>query len=290
MKEALLYEKLNANEVKCHVCNHYCQIKDGSRGICGVRKNIKGILYSLNYGHTISSAIDPIEKKPLYHFLPRTYIYSLATVGCNLKCSWCQNWEISQSPKPDNEIVGLDMMPEEHINKALYYNCPAIAYTYSEPTIFLEYALDIMKLAHEKGLKNVWVTNGYMSKETIDMIIPYLDAANVDFKGPDDEVYKKYCGATTKEVIENIKYFQKSGIHLEITTLIIPMVNDKPEQLRKIAQTIVSEFGINVPWHITRFFPNWKMLTTPITPIKTLREAQEIGKQLGIRYIHIGNI
>ncbi|MCX5774888.1 MAG: radical SAM protein, partial [Firmicutes bacterium] len=158
MKEAMLYQKLADNKVRCAVCSHRCLIKDGFRGICGVRENVGGVLYALNYGKTIAAAIDPIEKKPLYHFLPRTEIYSFAAAGCNLRCSWCQNWEISQSPKPTNPIIGEDMTPEEHVKLALENKCPSIAYTYSEPTIFLEYALDTMKLARVKGLKNVWVT------------------------------------------------------------------------------------------------------------------------------------
>lgn len=290
MKEAILYQKLTEEYVQCAVCSHRCVIMEGNRGICGVRENRQGILYALNYGKTVSAAVDPIEKKPLYHFLPGTSIYSFAAAGCNLRCSWCQNWEISQSPKPDRPIEGAEIPPEEHVWRAIEYDCPAIAYTYSEPTIFLEYALATMKLAREKGLKNVWVTNGYMSKETLDTIIPYLDAANVDYKGPNDGAYEKYCGGRAEPIMDNLKYLHEAGVHLEITTLVVPGVNDKPDQLEKIAHFIATELDSNVPWHISRFFPAWKMLDTPVTPLKTLEMAREIGIREGLKHIHIGNV
>lgn len=290
MKEAILYQKLEGNKVKCAVCNHRCTIAEGKRGICGVRENLQGVLYTLNYGKTIAMHIDPIEKKPLYHFLPGTKSYSFAAAGCNFRCSWCQNWEISQSPKPDKPVEGMDISPEEHVKRALDLACPSIAYTYSEPTIFVEYALDTMMIATAKGLKNVWVSNGYMSRETLDAIIPYLDAANIDYKGPNDGVYEKYCGGRAEPVMENLKYLQKAGVHLEITTLIIPGINDKEGQLEKIAQFIASEVSKEAPWHITRFFPAWKMMDTPITPMDTLKTAEAIGKKAGLKYVHIGNV
>lgn len=290
MQEAILYQKLPDLKVKCDVCSHRCTIKDGLRGICGVRENQKGILYALNYGKTVASAIDPIEKKPLYHFLPGTKIYSFATVGCNFRCEWCQNFEIAQSPKPMKPVEGIEITPRQHVDKAMKYGCPSIAYTYSEPTIFLEYALDTMKLAHENGLKNVWVTNGFMTKETLDLIIPYLDAANVDYKGPNDGVYEKYCGGTAEPIMENLKYLKQAGVHLEVTTLVVPGVNDKYEQIEKIAKYIANEVGVDVPWHVSRFFPAWKMLDTEITPLRTLKMAKEIGEKAGLKYIHIGNV
>lgn len=290
MHEALLYEKLDNGDVKCAVCNHRCRIKDGKRGICGVRENRGGILYTLNYGKTIAASNDPVEKKPLYHFLPGTMIYSFAAAGCNLRCMWCQNWEISQSPKPDKEIIGETVSPEEHVQRALDLGSPSIAYTYSEPTIFLEYALDTMKLAREKGLKNVWVANGFMSRETLDLIIPYLDAANVDLKGPEGGVYEKYCGGKAEPIMENIQYLFKAGIHQEITTLIVPGVNDQYNQLQTIAKFLAEEVSPNIPWHITRFFPAWKMTETPITPLETLQMARRIGEDAGLKIIHIGNV
>ena len=276
--------------LKCVVCNQRCTVAEGKRGICGVRENHQGELYALNYGKTIAAHVDVIEKKPLYHFLPGTMIYSLASVGCNFRCSWCQNWEIAQSPKANKPIEGSDISPEEHVRRALDYASPSLAYTYSEPTIFVEYALDTMKLAREKGLKNVWVTNGYMSRETLDVIIPYLDAANVDFKGPDDGVYESYCGGTAEPIMDNLKYLHEVGVHLEISTLVVPGVNDKTSQLEMIAQFIATELSQDVPWHVSRFFPSWKMMDTPITPVETLERAKLIGKNAGLNYIYVGNV
>ncbi|MFP4372586.1 MAG: radical SAM protein, partial [Halanaerobium sp.] len=203
MKEAMLYEKLDDQKVKCAVCSHRCVIKEGTRGLCRVRENQAGVLYALNYGKAVAANIDPIEKKPLYHFLPHTKAFSIGTEGCNMKCSWCQNWRISQRPDPDKAVNGRNLPPEDVVEQALNNNCKSIAYTYTEPTIFLEYALDTMKIAHEKGLKNVWVSNGYMTKETLDEIIPYLDAANIDYKGP-AELYKKYTGSRLNPIKENL--------------------------------------------------------------------------------------
>lgn len=290
MKEAILYQKLDNKRVSCAVCNQRCTIAEGKRGICGVRENHQGSLYTLNYGKTIAVNIDPIEKKPLYHFLPKTKVYSFAAEGCNFRCTWCQNWEISQSPKPNKPVQGIDISPEEHVKRALTYSCPSIAYTYSEPTIYVEYALDTMKLAREEGLKNVWVSNGYMSGETLDTIVAYLDAANIDFKGPNNGVYEKYCGGKAEPIMENLKYLCKAGVHIEITTLVIPGVNDKPEQLDKIAQFIAGELSPEVAWHVSRFFPAWKMNNTPITPVETLTTARAIGQKAGLKYIHIGNV
>lgn len=290
MYEALLYEKLDDQKVQCHVCAHHCVIEPSHRGLCGVRENREGTLYALNYGLSISAAVDPIEKKPLYHFLPHSTIYSFATVGCNLRCSWCQNWDISQHPKPMKPIAGYPVTPQQHVDTALENKCPSIAYTYSEPTVFLEYALATMIIAHANKLKNVWVTNGFMTKATLDLIIPYLDAANVDYKGPQNGVYDRYCGGKAEPVIENMKYLQKAGVHLEITTLVIPNINDKIDQLTEIAETIVRELGVDVPWHVSRFFPAWKMFDHPITPLATLKLAKLIGEKAGIKNIHIGNV
>lgn len=290
MIRSLFQESLPDGMVRCGVCPHRCLVPEGRRGVCGVRENRGGILYALNYGLTAAAAVDPIEKKPLYHFLPGTEIYSFATVGCNLRCSWCQNWTLSQDPKPDRPVRGMPVAPEEHVHRALKAGCPAIAYTYSEPTIFVEYALDVMKLAREKGLKNVWVTNGYMSEETLEAILPYLDAANVDFKGPDDAVYGSFCGAKTDPILLVLSRMKEASVHLEVTTLVIPGVNDAPAQFQATAEALVRTLGTEVPWHITRFFPAWKMKNIPPTPIPTLETAREIGKRAGIRFIHLGNV
>jgi len=286
----LLYDQLDQLSVQCNVCNLRCVIHDGNRGVCRVRENHNGFLYALNYGKAIAVGVDPIEKKPLYHFMPGTKTYSFATMGCNMKCSWCQNWEISQNPSAHQPVAGAYITPEDHIKRAKSLNCPSISYTYSEPTIFLEYALDTMIKAKESGLKNIWVSNGLMTRETLDLIIPYLDAANIDYKGPDDEFYKKYCNGKASYVMDNMKYLFEKGIHFEITTLVIPGLNDQKYQLEEIAQAIISNLSPEVPWHISRFFPGWKMKDTPVTPIATLKMAYEIGKQAGIKYIHIGNV
>jgi len=301
MKEALLYKKLKNMKVQCQACAHYCIISPGKRGICGVRENQKGKLYSLVYGKAIAVHIDPIEKKPLYHFLPGTYSLSMATVGCNLACKNCQNWDISQGPKglslndspwPRTVIKGQSLSPEKIVQEALTNHCPSISYTYTEPTIFLEYALATMKLAKEKGLKNIWVTNGFMSPQTLELIIPELDAANVDLKSFDDDFYQKYCEGKLKPVLANLKELKRKNIWLEITTLIIPSLTDQTAMLKKIAQFIKKELGPETPWHISRFFPevSWQLQDLPATSLASLEKAEQIGLQAGLKYVYKGNI
>ena len=239
MKKCFLYKK-SGDYTVCATCNHRCRIAPFRRGICGVRENQKGKLYLLVYGRVIAENIDPIEKKPLYHFMPGTFSLSIATVGCNMRCLWCQNFDISQPTKEKlsrDEItnrMGAEMTPEQVVEDAKKYNCPSISYTYTEPTIFLEFALDTMKLAKKAGLKNVWVSNGYMTKECLDLISPYLDAINVDLKGFSEANYLKYSGAKLQPVLDNIKDIYKRGIHLEVTTLIVPGVNNDKKQLNDI--------------------------------------------------------
>lgn len=290
MKEAILYIKLNDNKIQCIACNHRCMIDDGGKGICFVRQNLQGKLYTLNYGKTAGLNIDPIEKKPLYHFMPGTKTYSFAAVGCNFRCAWCQNWEIAQSPRLTKSIEGVEISPEGHVKRALEAGCPSISYTYTEPTVFVEYALETMIIAQEKGLKNIWVTNGYMTRETLDKITPYLDAANVDLKGYSDKVYEEYCGGKAKPVMDNLQFLYREGVHVEITTLVVPGVNDEKEQLEGIAGFIAKDLGTDVPWHISRFYPAWEMQGTPVTPIKTLEMAELIGKKAGLHKIHLGNV
>ncbi len=292
MKEALLYQKLADQKVRCQTCSHFCLIAPQKRGLCGVRENQQGKLYSLNYGKIIAAHVDPIEKKPLYHFLPGTLTYSIATVGCNFSCGTCQNWNISQAPKPDKPITGQEIPPEQIVQKALDNQCPSIAYTYTEPTIFLEYALETMKLARHKGLKNIWVTNGFMSRQTLDLITPYLEATNVDLKSFDPSFYQKNCGGQLKPVLENLKQMKKKNIWLEITTLIIPGLTDQEKMLKKIAQFIKKDLGEETPWHISRFFPeiSWKLQHLPITPLESLEAAYQIGKKTGLKNVYKGNI
>ena len=294
MKECLLYQK-SGDYTVCQTCNHRCRIAPYKRGLCGVRENQKGKLYSLIYGRIIAENIDPIEKKPLYHFMPGTSSLSIASVGCNFRCKWCQNWDIAQCTKENfdraefTNIMGIEMEPEQIVEHAKRASCPSISYTYTEPTIFLEFALDTMKIAKKARLKNVWVSNGYMAKEALDLISPYLDAINVDLKGFSEENYLKYSGAKLQPVLDNIKEIHKRKIHLEVTTLVIPGINDDDKQLRDIAQ-FLSHVSKKIPWHVSRFFPAYQMGETPITPPETLELAKDLGKKAGLKYIHLGNI
>lgn len=290
MHEAILYDKHNDGSVTCNVCYHRCKIKLGDRGFCAVRENQAGVLVSLNYGKTVASHIDPIEKKPLFHFKQGSYTYSLASVGCNMRCAWCQNGEISQRPTIDQDIIGQDISPKTHVSRALKHNVDSIAYTYSEPTIFIEYALDIMKLAHQKGLKNIWVSNGYMTKEALDVIMPYLDAINVDYKGANDSVMIKTTAAKSSVVLDSIAYLHAHDVHVEVTTLVVPTVNDTLDELKSIAKTIKSRLGEDTPWHISRFFPAWKMKNQSPTNIQLMKAAADYAKSIGLKHVHLGNI
>ena len=292
MKEAILYKKLKNKNVQCQNCAHYCTISLNKRGICGVRENIDGKLFALNYGKAIACNIDPIEKKPLFHFLPGTQSLSVATVGCNFRCANCQNWDISQGPKPNKPILGEDLSPKEIIKIAKENNLPSIAYTYTSPTIFSEYALDTMKLAKKQGIKNIWISNGFWSKELFDLISPYLDAANIDLKGFSDEFYQKYCGGRVQPVLDNLKRLKKKKIWLEVTTLAIPTLSDSKEMFKDIADFIKNELGTETPWHISQFSGtiSWKLQRLPDTPVKTLKMAYEIGKKAGLKYVYTGNV
>jgi pyruvate formate lyase activating enzyme len=289
MKEAMLYEKLATNKVQCNLCNHRCNITDSKRGICSVRVNESGTLYSLVYRKAISAHLDPIEKKPLYNFYPGTTSYSIATVGCNFRCRHCQNADISQMPRDSGRIVGQDYAPEDVVLDAIRSKASTIAYTYTEPTIFFEYAYDIAKLATAKGIKNIFVTNGYMTAEALNTINPYLDAANVDLKSFNDEFYRKNCGARLQPILETLKLMKQLGIWVEVTTLIIPTMNDSAEELRQIAEFILS-LGPETPWHISAFHPTYKLTRLPRTPVETLHQAQKIGLNVGLRYVYCGNV
>ena len=289
MKKAMFFEKLADNRVKCHLCHHNCIIDEGKKGICRVRENHGGVLYSLVYRKLISENIDPIEKKPLYHFYPGTTSFSVATVGCNFRCLNCQNYEISQLPKDHDQIVGKDVAPEKIIEDALSHHCKSIAYTYTEPTIFFEYAYEIAKLATQKSLKNVFVTNGYTTREALTTIKPFLHAANVDLKSFSKETYKKLCGARLENVLDCIRSYKEMGIWIEITTLIIPEINDSESELRQIAEFIKS-VGPEIPWHVSRFYPKYRLIEKPPTPVDTLRMARKIGLEAGLRHVYEGNV
>ncbi len=290
MKEAMFYQKMDDLKVKCGLCRFRCLIAEGGRGICGVRENRQGILYSLVYGKAVAEHVDPIEKKPLYHFLPGSKSFSIATAGCNFRCLHCQNFSISQAPRELREIPGLELSPETIVNKAVAAGCRSISYTYTEPTIFYEYAYDTAILASKAGLKNVFVTNGYITPEALAMIRPYLHAANIDLKGFSEKFYGEVVHAMLDEVLESILEFKKLGIWLEITTLIIPNYNDSDEELRAIAQFIADKVGVETPWHVTQFHPTYKLTDQPRTPVATLRRARQIGLDAGLRYVYEGNI
>ncbi|MFA4915563.1 MAG: AmmeMemoRadiSam system radical SAM enzyme [Syntrophales bacterium] len=289
IREAMLYEKMDDGKVKCHLCSHRCRINLSKRGICGVRENREGILYTLVYGRIIAENIDPIEKKPLFHLWPGSKSFSIATVGCNFRCSFCQNNDISQIPREKGEIMGREVSPAYIVEKAVGTGSRTISYTYTEPTVFFEFAYDVARLASEKGLKNVFVTNGFMTGEAIEKIAPFLDAANVDLKSFRDDFYKKMCGARLTPVLNSLKKMKKMGIWVEVTTLLIPGLNDSDEELREIAEFICS-IGAETPWHISRFYPQYEMTTLPPTPLETIHRAAQIGKTCGLKYVYSGNV
>jgi len=288
-REALLYEKLEDKGVRCRLCGHRCRIKPDARGVCGVRENRDGTLYSLVYGKLIAENVDPIEKKPLFHVLPGSKSYSIATPGCNFRCVFCQNYEISQAPTRRKLIVGRDTTPEEVVDRALATGSRSIAYTYTEPTIYFEFAYDCCRLAHEKNIRNVFVSNGYMSEEAIDLAAPFLDAINVDLKAFSEEFYKKQCGALLQPVLDALKRLKERGVWVEITTLVIPTLNDDPSELKQLAGFIHS-LGAETPWHISRFHPCYELYDIGPTPISTIHRVVEIGREAGLHYVYSGNM
>lgn len=290
MLEARLYERLDGERVECRVCAHRCTIQPGRRGICQVRENQGGTLYSLVYGLLISQSVDPIEKKPLFHFHPGSGSLSIATVGCNLRCTFCQNADISQLPRERPQIIGRETAAAAVVAAARRSRCHSIAYTYTEPTVFFEYAHDVSVLAHEAGLANVFVTNGYMTPEMLAAYRPYLDAANVDLKAFTDGFYRRLCGARLQPVLDSLRLLRAQGVWIEVTTLIIPGHNDDPGELRDLAGFIAAELGPHTPWHVSRFHPTYRLIDTPPTPAATLQRARDIGRQAGLRYVYIGNL
>ena len=289
LRESMLSRKLDNGQVKCHICAHSCVVRPDSRGVCRVRENRDGCLYSLVYGKIITENVDPIEKKPLFHVLPGSKSYSIATMGCNFHCSFCQNHQISQIP-PQNDFWGEgDTTPEAVVASAMAAGCQSIAYTYTEPTVYFEFAFDCCRLAHEKGIKNVFISNGYMSPEAIDVISPYLDAVNVDLKAFSRDFYRGQCGASLQPVLDALKGLKDKGIWVEVTTLLIPTLNDRPEELKQLAAYIYS-LGPETPWHISRFHPQYKVQTINPTPVPAIQDALQIGKDAGLYYVYSGNI
>lgn len=290
MHEALFYTSEEEQAVRCHLCAHRCLIKPDRTGICGVRRNHDGRLHSLVYGKLIATNVDPIEKKPLFHFHPGSLSYSIATVGCNFRCLFCQNADISQAPRDQGVIFGRDFSPHAVVQDALKTRCASISYTYTEPTIFMEFAMDVGIEARNAGLKNVFVSNGYMTPEALQKAAEtFLDAANVDLKAFRDRFYKEQCGARLEPVLETLRGMKRLGIWLEVTTLLIPGLNDDPKELKELAEFLVS-LGPETPWHVSRFHPTYRLTDRPPTPVATLRRAREIGLQAGLHYVYTGNV
>lgn len=290
MKRAMFQEEKAGKKVQCSLCAHRCLIPDGHRGICAVRENHDGVLYSLVYDKIIARNVDPIEKKPLFHFLPASLSYSVATPGCNFRCKHCQNADISQLPRDrDGLVMGDAVAPEQIVAAARVTGCASISYTYTEPTIYFEIAHDTAKLAVQAGLRNVFVTNGYITPEAIEVIRPWLHAANIDLKGFSDVFYRNVCGARLQPVLDAIRLYKQYGIWIEITTLVIPGHNDSEAELRQIAEFIRS-VGEDVPWHVSRFHPTYQLTDQPGTPVKTLQRARQIGLESGLRYVYEGNV
>lgn len=299
MFEASLYAKNPDKSADCFLCRHKCHIKDGKAGICMVRENKGGTLYSIFYGKPCALAVDPIEKKPLFHFYPASRSYSVATLGCNFQCEFCQNWDISQfgrsgqwNVKPETwnvEHGTWNALPEEIVKNARDAGCKSISYTYSEPTIFYEYARDIAALAKPAGIENIFVTNGFMTREMLDESHGWLAAANVDLKAFKKETYRKVMKGDLDGVLDSIAYMKKLGIWIEITTLIVPQMNDDEKELKDIAEFIAG-VGTEIPWHISRFHPQYKMTDKPPTPIGVMRKAYELGKSAGLKYVYMGNV
>jgi pyruvate formate lyase activating enzyme len=290
MREAMLYDRIDGHRVHCRLCSHGCVIADGDRGLCQVRKNEGGTLVSLVYERVIARDVDPIEKKPLFHFYPGTRAYSIATVGCNFTCLYCQNHSLSQYPRRHGgQIIG-DLVPAgEIVEDAVESGCHAIAYTYSEPTIAIEYVLEVMEAAHAADLTNVWVTNGYFTADAASLVIPWLDAANVDLKGISDRMYHEIVGGNVRPVLDTIERLSEAGVWVEVTTLVVPGINDSPDELRWTAEAIRG-LSPTIPWHVSRFFPAYRMVDRGPTPIPTLELAAKIGRDVGLQFIYIGNV
>jgi pyruvate formate lyase activating enzyme len=292
MREALLYEKLSGSRVQCHTCQWHCKIGVEKYGVCGVYQNKGGVLYNLNYGLVSSVAVDPIEKKPLFHFYPGSSVFSLGTLGCNFHCKHCQNWEISMADTRTMQRGCQEMQPKTAVETAKRYQCQGIAWTYNEPGIWFEYTLDTAKLAKENNLYTVYVTNGYSTPEALDTIGPYLDAWRVDIKGFSDSFYRDLAKVPHWQKILEVTRRAKDrwNMHVEVVTNIIPTMNDDDQQLEGIAGWIRDELGELTPWHVTRFYPHHRLTHLPPTPVSTLERAYEIGNRIGLKFIYLGNV
>jgi pyruvate formate lyase activating enzyme len=286
----MLFETLNGQAVRCHLCGHECVIQAGKYGVCRVRRNVDGELVSLNYGRLVAAHVDPIEKKPLYHFLPGSKSMSIAAAGCNFQCEFCQNWQISQLPRTGPADSGEPTTPAEIVTAARRHGCKSISYTYTEPTVFFELAFDTATLARQQGLKNVFVSNGFLTPEAVRTIAPVLDAINVDLKAFRDETYRQIMKARLEPVLECLRTLIAEHVWTEVTTLVVPGMNDSPEELRDIAQFIAKELNVDVPWHVSRYHDDYHMTGRGATPLSTLELAVEQGRQAGLHFIYEGNV
>jgi pyruvate formate lyase activating enzyme len=288
--DAMLWEALDGQTVRCNLCGHQCVIAAGKYGVCRVRRNVEGKLRSLNYGALVALNADPIEKKPLFHFLPGTRSLSVAAPGCNFQCAFCQNWQISQAPRDGLSVGGTAVSPAEIVEAAIRHDCPSISYTYTEPTVFFELAYDTATLARQRGLKNCFVSNGFLSPLAVQTIAPVLDAINVDLKAFRDATYRTIMKARLEPVLTCLKALVKAKIWVEVTTLVVPGMNDSAEELSDIARFIAEQLGDFVPWHLSRFHGDYKMTTVPSTPLRTLEQACRLGKEAGLKYLYCGNV
>ncbi len=288
--EALFYEKMDNAKVQCLLCHHRCVINNDGFGRCKVRQNVNGVLESLVYSRLVAINPDPIEKKPFFHVMPGSLAYSIGAAGCNFRCRFCQNADISQMPRKAGKMGDNIFSAADIVEDALDNNCRSIAYTYTEPTVNFEFCYDTALLAREKGLKNLFVTNGYMSTEAIDMIAPLLDAASVDLKSFSNDFYENLCEARLEGVKESLKHFQRRGVFVEVTTLVIPGMNDSDTELKNLVQFLVNELGPETPWHISRFHPTYLLMDVSPTPVSTLTKARDIGLKAGLKYVYIGNV
>jgi pyruvate formate lyase activating enzyme len=288
--EAMLYEPLDGQAVQCHLCGHECIIQAGKYGICRVRRNEAGQLVSVNYGHLVAAHVDPIEKKPLYHFLPGSKSMSIAAAGCNFQCEFCQNWQISQLPRTGRADAGEPTTPAEIIAAAKRHGCKSISYTYTEPTVYFELAFDTATQAHPQGIKNCFVSNGFLTPLAVKTIAPVLDAINVDLKAFREETYQRVMKAHLAGVLDCLRSLIAAGIWTEVTTLVVPGMNDSPEELRDIANFIAKELGPDVPWHVSRYHDDYHMTGRGATPLSTLELAVQQGRQAGLHYIYEGNV
>ncbi|MHC4561474.1 MAG: AmmeMemoRadiSam system radical SAM enzyme [Planctomycetota bacterium] len=293
LHDAMLWEAEDGQVVRCNLCGHRCKLVVDDFGICRVRQNVEGCLKTHSFGEVVAMNVDPIEKKPLFHFLPGTVSLSIAAAGCNFQCEFCQNWQISQRPRiggSSGERRGQAVTPLQIVTAAQTHDCASISYTYTEPTIFFEMAYETGKLAHERGIKNSFVSNGYMTPRAVETIAPYLDAINVDLKAFRDETYRRVMHARLQPVLDCLKALVAAGVWVEVTTLVVPDVNDSEEELQDIAQFIARELGVHVPWHVSRFHGDYQMTSSPPTPLETLKTACALGQQAGLKYVYCGNV